>query len=506
MRAFAVRSSVIWLVVLSMVMAGCSSPTPMPTVVPTNTPLPPTATSTSTVTLPPTHTPTVIPTQPHTATPSPNQGADSLGDPLYPQMGNGGYDAQHYTIDLKVDVKKNFIDGTSTLAALATQTLSSFNLDFHGLDVSSVTVNASPADFKRAADELTITPVEALAPGQAFTVTVTYSGVPQAVADPSSPGSPVGWFNDQSGIFVVSEVNGAMDWYPVNNHPSDKATYTFKITAPKPYVVAANGILKSETDNGDTQTYLWEESVPMASYLATLEIGDYKIVTQTGPNGLPIRNYFPPTDLAVATEATSLTSDMIAYYSTIFGPYPFEAYGIVVLPEDLGFAEEDQTLSVFGQDMLDEITVAHELSHQWFGDSISLKSWQDIWLNEGFATYAEALWTEHTQGKTAGDQYMLDLYDKAKADSAPGTPAVADLFGESVYYRGAWVLHALRLKVGDAAFFKILHEYYARYAGKSAGTRDFIVVAQEVSGQDLKNFFNDWLYSDQIPPLPQTGP
>lgn len=462
--------------------------------------------STPSATLPaPTGTPTARTDAP-TATTSPNQGADGLGDPLYPQMGNGGYDAQHYTIDLNVDVKKNFIDGTSTMDALSTQTLSSFNLDFHGLDISSVTVNASPADFKRAADELTITPTEALSLGQTFSVTVSYSGVPQVVTDPSSPGSPVGWFNDQSGIFVVSEVNGAMDWYPVNNHPTDKAAYTFKITAPKPYVVAANGLLKSETDNGDTKTYLWEESVPMASYLATLEIGNYKIVTQKGPNGLPIRNYFPPTHLALATDVTSKTSDMIAYYSTIFGPYPFEAYGIVVLPENLGFAEEDQTLSVFGQDMLDEITVAHELSHQWFGDSISLKSWQDIWLNEGFATYAEALWTEHKNGKTAGSQYMLDLYDKTKLDSAPGTPAVADLFGQSVYYRGAWVLHALRLKVGDEAFFKILHKYYARYAGKSAGTNDFIAVAQEVSGQDLKIFFSDWLYSDQIPPLPQTGP
>jgi len=307
------------------------------------------------------------------ATISPDQGADGLGDPLYPKMGNGGYDAQHYTIELNVDVNRNFINGSSTMDAIATQTLDSFNLDLRGLYVGSVTVNTSPADFKRASDELTITPSEAISSGQAFTVTVAYSGVPLPVNDPSSPNSPVGWFNGPFGIFVASEVNGAMDWYPVNNHPSDKATYTFKITAPKPYVVAANGLLKSETDNGDTQTFLWEESVPMASYLATLEIGNYKVVTQKGPNGLLIRNYFPQTDLTAATEATSLTGDMIAYYSTTFGPYPFEAYGIVVIPQDLGFALEDQTLSVFGQDMLDEITVAHELSHQWFGDSISLK-------------------------------------------------------------------------------------------------------------------------------------
>jgi len=475
------------ILVLSLLIISCNAVT---RIFSTPSPIPPTP---PTLTIPP------------AATTSPNQGSDNLGDPLYPKLGNGGYDAIHYTIDLNVDVKKNFVNGTSTMDAQATQTLSSFNLDFHGLDISNVTVNASPADFKRAADELTITPAETLSPGQQFTVVVTYSGIPQAVNDPSLGNSPVGWFDDSSGIFVASEVNGSMGWYPVNNYPTDKATYTFKITAPKPYVVAANGLLKSTTDNGNTNTFLWEESVPMASYLATLEIGNYTIVTQNGPNNLPIRNYFPPSVLTKATDVTSKTSDMIAYYSSIFGPYPFEAYGIVVIPEDLGFAMEDQTLSVFGQDMLDEITVAHELSHQWFGDSVSLKSWQDIWLNEGFATYAEALWTEHTKGKAAGDKYMRDIYDQAASDSAPGTPKLADLFGESVYYRGALVLYALRLKVGDEAFFKILHEYYARYAGKSANSADFIAVAQDVSRQDLKSFFDDWLYSNQMPALSQAG-
>jgi aminopeptidase N len=421
-------------------------------------------------------------------------------------MGNGGYDAQHYTIELNVDVEKNFIDGASVLSAVATQPLGSFNLDFHGLDISQVTVNASIADFQRSGDELIITPATTLVLGQVFTVTVAYSGEPEPVRDPSADGDFVGWLNYEAGVFVVSEVNGALNWYPVNNHPLDKATYTFKITAPKPYVVAANGLLKNEIDNGDTTTYLWEESVPMASYLATLEIGDYTIVTQTGPNGLPIRNYFPSSDVVDATGATRRTSDMIAYYSSVFGPYPFEAYGIVVIPEDLGFALEDQTLSVFGRDMLDELTVAHELSHQWFGDSVSLKSWQDIWLNEGFATYAETLWIEHTEGQAAGDDYMRDLYDQAEFDGPPGMPEVSDLFSEAVYYRGAWVLHALRLKVGDDTFFKILREYYARYAGRNAGTADFIAVVQEISGQDLKTFFDEWLYSDRMPPLPKARP
>ena len=436
----------------------------------------------------------------------PVPGADSLGDPYYPQMGNGGYDALHYTIDLTVDVANNKISGSSTLDAQATEALSSFNLDLHGLDVSAVTVNTASAGFSRQKDELTITPASALSNGEKFIVLVSYSGTPQPVEDASVPGEPVGWFAN-AGVYVVSESDGAMGWYPVNNHPLDKATYTFRITAPKQYVVAANGLLKSEVVNGEMKTSVWEEIHPMASYLATLIIGEYKLETQSGPNGLPIHNYFPPNAGQDITGSFSRTSEMISYYSQVFGPYPFESYGGVVVPLELGFALEDQTLSIFGNDMVDELTVAHELSHQWFGDSVSLKSWKDIWLNEGFATYAESLWVEHTQGKAAGDQYMRKIYEDAKAKNmpAPEDPSVGNLFDSSVYMRGGCVLYALRLKLGDEVFFKILREYYSRYQYGNASTEDFIAVAETVSGQNLKSFFNDWLFSAQIPPLPQPG-
>ncbi|MCJ7436082.1 MAG: M1 family metallopeptidase, partial [Anaerolineales bacterium] len=476
---------VVKFIVIGLIMLSCKTLTNIP-----STPVPSTSAPSTTV-LPATLAST-------------NQGGDGVGDPLYPHMGNSGYDSLHYNIDLNVDVKRNFIDGTSTLEAQATENLSAFNLDFHGLDISNVTVNDSRADFKRVADELIITPAEALPQGQTFSVVVAYSGIPEPVMDAGIPGERIGWIYDQTTIFVISEPSGAMNWYPVNNHPTDKATYTFEITVPEPYIVAANGLLKNETDNGDTKTYLWEATTPMASYLATVNIGRFQVVTETGPNGLPIRNYFPTENLAEGISATKKTSDMIAYYSDTFGPYPFEAYGILVIPQDYSFALEDQTLSIFGQDMLDELIIAHELAHQWFGDSIILKSWEDIWLNEGFATYAEALWIEHSEGKESANQYMRDIYDEITAYdlSAPGTPRVDELFGESVYYRGGWVLHALRSQVGDEAFFEILHEYYTRYAGKSASTDDFIAVADEVSGQDLKAFFDDWLFGNQIPPMP----
>ena len=435
----------------------------------------------------------------------PAPGSDNLGDPYYPTMGNGGYDVQHYTIDLSVDMMRNFIDGATTLSATATQSLSSFNLDFHALKISSITVNDAPAQFSRSGDELTITPSTPISNGSDFTVVVTYSGVPDPQKDASSPGDPVGWIQDEAGVFIISQPSGSMNWYPVNNSPQDKATYTFRITVTKPYLVAANGLLTAQTDNGDTQTFTWESSHLMASYLASVNIGRYEVVTETGPNGLPIRNYFPVGTSARLTPRFSTVGDMITFFSDIYGPYPFESYGVIVVPEDLETAMENQTLSLFGTDMTDEITVVHELAHQWFGDSVSVKTWDDIWLNEGFATYSEALWIGHSQGEDAFIRYIKDLYwaaDKLGLAS-PANPKVGNLFGDSVYIRGALVLEALRVELGDDMFFKIVRTYYDRYKYSSVSTEDFIALAEEVSGQDLQNIFDAWLYSDQLPPMPK---
>lgn len=489
--------------IFSLVISGCQKLPPEPGLV--ATPTAPTSTQ-SAISTP---SPTALPTfKPETAIPTPTEtpsiGADGLDDAYYPQMGNGGYDALHYSLDLSVDVANNEISGSSTLNARTSEALSSFNLDLHGLEVSTVTVNAAPATFSRKNDELTITPAVPLEKNMEFTVVVMYSGRPESVADASFPGETVGWFGD-AGIYVVSEAAGAMSWYPVNNHPLDKASYTFRITAPKQYRVAANGLLKSEVVNGKMKTSVWEETHPMASYLAILAIGNYRLVTEPGPGGLPIRNYFPPDAGGDVTGAFIHTNDMLAYYSQVFGPYPFDAYGVVVVPLEFGYPLETQTLSVFAIDMADELTAAHELAHQWFGNSVSLKSWKDIWLNEGFATYAEALWVEHTQGKTAGDQYMQAIYRDAKARgmAAPTDPSIKNLFDDFVYDRGGCVLYALRLQVGDEIFFKILSEYYARYKYANANTDDFLAVAEAVSGQDLQSFFDAWLYSAEIPDLPQ---
>ena len=443
-------------------------------------------------------------------------GAPGIGDSLYPNFGNGGYDVQHYTLDLTVhDVGTSDLDGSTTVEARATQNLGSFNLDFIGFEITDIMVNGQPADFRRSEQELTITPSGPLADNESFTVEVHYQGSP---LDRNSVALPIqtGWVTFDGGSFVLSEPDGAATFYPVNDHPLDKASYTFRVTVPEPFEVAANGILTETIDNGRTTTFLFEARDPMASYLATVNIDEFDLETSQAKNGIPVRNYYStglPEDIRKPFERQD---EMLVYYSEIFGPYPFEVYGALVMDTDFGAALETQTLSIFGMDMIDtehvegtEQVVAHEMAHQWFGDSVSLADWRDIWLNEGFATYAQGLWTEHTRGREALDEWIKDVYtfvgENHQHMPPPGEPPADELFNVSVYYWGALCLHALRLEVGDEVFFEILKTYHEQYKGSNATTADFIAVAEEVSGKELSAFFDSWLYSENLAPLPALG-
>jgi aminopeptidase N len=448
-------------------------------------------------------------------------GDPGIGDSYFPTLGNGGYDVTHYTIDLDADLNSGEISGSVTIAAEATEALSAFNLDFSGYTIASITLDGDAVDYSREGRELTITPGTPLQAGASFIVDVTYAGIPGEDVD--TAGGPVfaeGWTQYTDGVFVASEPAGAANWYPSNDHPLDKATYTFRITVPDGYVVAANGLLEETLEEDDSVTYVWESRYPMATYLATVNIARFTVQESEGPNGLPIRNYFPTALSQRGEDVFARQSDMIALYNELFGPYPFEAYGSVVANVELGFALETQTLSLFGRDILSpfnfgsqaEEVIAHELSHQWFGDSVTPARWQDIWLNEGFATYADALWIEHEYGADALDRYMRGLYSvianprfAASAIAMPGLPPPNDLFNTSVYLRGGWTLHALRLEVGDDAFFEILRTYYDRFQYSNVTTQDFVDVAEEVSGENLENFFNRWLYQMAVPPVPQMG-
>ena len=442
-------------------------------------------------------------------------GAAGLGDSLYPNFGNGGYDVQSYDLDLNVQtVATSALNGLTKIQAKATQNLSRFNLDFIGFSVDDVTVNGRRAQFSRNGQELTITPVQPIEDGEEFAVTVKYNGSPIQIASAAGP-PQAGWITFKGGSFVMGEPDGAATYYPVNDHPLDKATYTFRVTVPKPYQVAANGILTKTIDSRETTTYLFKAPDPMASYLATLNIAKkFNLATGKAPDGTPIRNYFADGILPSLLKPFDLQPKMVGFFSHLFGPYPFEVYGSVVIntgTASAGSALETQTLSIFGIDQLEgpeaEQIVAHELSHQWFGNSISIADWHDIWLNESFATYAQGLWIEYTKGHAVFNRWIkseCSFVSKNIADFImPGKPKANDLFNLGVYDRGAMGLHALRLEIGDDSFFDSLRTYYDRFKGGNVRASDFINVVEAVSQKTLGSFFDRWFYSDGFPVLPK---
>lgn len=428
-------------------------------------------------------------------------GADGLGDRLYPRLGNGGYDVGHYNIDLAFKPESNSIAATAVLDAVALLNLATFNLDLYELTVDSVRVNDRRATFRREDTELVISPVQPIPAGAAFQVAVTYAGVPQPIVDPAVPFVKLGWQEWSDGFFAaVSQPSGSMNWFPCNNHPLDKATYTFRIAVPPPMTAVANGVLSEVIVNADgTRAFVWEMEQPMASYLAIVAIGDFVAVRDDSGN-VPIRNYFPTGASDTSIAAYDVTGDIMVWLSDLLGPYPFAAYGVVAVP---GFpaALETQSMSIFGAEDPDVLVIVHELLHQWFGNSVTLSHWSDIWLHEGIAVYFMALWQENQIGAAAYDEMMRQFaWDESLPP--PGGPKVSQLFGPGVYFRGALVLHALRSEVGDEIFFEILRTFYSASAFGNVATADFIAVAEGLAERELDPLFDAWLYGERIPELP----
>ncbi len=444
----------------------------------------------------------------------------AIGDPYYPDWGNTGYDTQHYDLTLAVDVKNNMISATEVIQAKAEDTLRNFQLDLRGLQVNSVMVNDKSSTFNRTDTKLSIQPTEALAKDALFSTTINYSGSPISYQSEADSSATVGWIHYNDGIVVLDEPNGAPGWYPVNDTPRDKATYTFHITVDKPYTVFANGVLQNTSESGNQITYTWDMDVPMASYLTVVNIAPLPIQTSTTAFGLPLSFVYPPQLENALKPHLTVLSDMIGYLSSILGPYPFKSFGIYVIdpksaPNDQlvkqwnsPIAYETQNFAIFFvSDNLSENAIFHELTHQWFGNSVSLEDWGDLWLKEGFANYAEWLWREHHEGPdtikniiTAPGWYdqFLTAYEHLPA----GRPPINDLYNNTSYARGRMTLEALRLKFGDTVFFSLLRNMATRYKYGNLNTADFIQLASSVTGQDLKAFLTTWLYGDKLPSLP----
>lgn len=443
-----------------------------------------------------------------------------IGDDFYPWLGNGGYDVQHYLIDLDVNEDYTALNGSVTIDAIATQALSSFNLDFQGMTVESVMLNGAETDFKRLEDELVIAPAEPLSEGEAFTVMVAYYGVPGEDSTGGAIDFSGGWYAYDGGALVAAEPAGARQWFPANDHPLDKATFSFKISVPGAAQVVANGEFTAVYVEDELTTYEWEMRDLMATYLATVQINTFKGEQTTSAGGVVIRNFFPEYLYDDAVKVFARQPEMMDYFETVFGDYPFDMYGAVVADVELGFALETQTISLFGSDVVTskswggtspESVIAHELAHQWFGNSVTPATWRDLWLNEGFATYAQVLWEDHTNGRASADFLVEGYYAMlnnpmllTSGMAAPADPPPTRLFNRVVYVRGALALHVLRLQVGDEAFFKIIREWAQRYQYGNATTQEFIDLAVEISGDaGVSDLLDAWLYQAPLPDIPQ---
>ncbi|MGC0421396.1 M1 family metallopeptidase [Embleya sp. AB8] len=432
-------------------------------------------------------------------------GAPGAGDPYFPFSGNGGIHVVHYGLDLDYTPAAKQLQATADLTVTATQKLSSFNLDLSGLTVDSVRIDGRRVEFGRAGNELTITPGRALDRGRRFHVVIAYSGVPAQVSDPD--GSPDGWIIRPDGsVFNANEPQGAMTWFPSNSHPSDKSRFDIKVTVPDGWTAVSNGRLRDRRSRDGKTTFVWRESRPMAAYLATASIGRFEVEQYTTASGLPVYNAVVPSQAAATKPVLDQLPAIIDWETKLFGRYPFEAAGAIVedAPE-VGYALESQTRPIY--DRAPKIdTVVHETAHQWFGDSVTLTKWQDIWLNEGFATYAEWLWHAEHGGLSTAQQFAADyaLPDTDKLWEFPaGDPGDgAHIFGKPPYERGAMVLEKLRQTVGDREFFAILRSWASEHRYGHGDTAQFIALSEWVSGQNLDALFATWLYGKGKPANP----
>ncbi len=428
-------------------------------------------------------------------------------DPYLPGVGNFGYRVSRYELALDYKVAINRLEGTVTITAVTLASLSSFSLDLSAaLRVSKVLVNGkAPKDFRAARDKLNITLAAPLPAGAAFTVTVRYSGSPRPL---QTPWGEVGFEELEEGALVAGQPNGASSWFPCDDHPSAKASYHIQISAESPYRVVSNGELVSRKARAGRTTWVYELPEPTSAYLVTLQIGMYESV-RIPKSPVPMQAVLPARLKRSFAVDFDKQPQMMQLFTTLFGPYPLSSgYTVVITDDSLEIPLEAQGVSIFGANHCDgsrdsERLIAHEMAHQWFGNSVTVRHWRDIWLHEGFACYAEWLWSEHAGGLSAGDlarRYHRKLTD-APADLLLADPGPADMFDDRVYKRGALTLHVLRCEIGDENFFALLQDWTTRYRHSSVVTDDFLGLAAKYHRSSLRWLWDAWLFSRPVPPL-----
>ncbi|WP_411093213.1 M1 family metallopeptidase [Streptomyces sp. 049-1] len=439
-----------------------------------------------------------------------------VGDRLYPHLGNPGYDVTAYDVSFTYSGSNTKpLKAVTTIDARTTADLDRVNLDFAHGKVDSVEVDGEPADFATAGEDLVVTPADALDEGEWTRITVRHSSDPMYAEDRQG-----GWVRTADGLAMANQADVAHLVFPCNDHPSDKASFTFRVTAPDGLTAVANGLPAGVERTGTSTTWTYRTRHPMATELAQVSIGRSSVLHRTGPHGLPVRDVVPTKHRAALEPWLRKTPDQIAWMERKVGRYPFETYGLLMADATTGFELETQTLSLFERELFTEpgypawyveSIMVHELAHQWFGNSVSPGTWSDLWLNEGHATWYEALYAEETADKSMAAR-MKAAYGASDGWRAKGGPPAAPkppasgsktgIFRANVYDGAALVLYALRQEIGRTAFERLESVWVDRHRDANATTADFVRLASEISGRDLGGFFQGWLYGEKTPAMP----
>ncbi|MGW0563972.1 M1 family metallopeptidase [Streptomyces sp. NPDC003016] len=443
-----------------------------------------------------------------------------IGDPLFPHLGNPGYDVLAYDISFTYrGSNRKPLDAVTKIDATATQRLGRINLDFAHGTVGSVEVNGERATFATAEEDLVVTPAEPVLKGRPMRITVRHTSDPDPKGREDS-----GWVRTRDGLAMANQADAAHRVFPCNDHPADKAFFTFRVTVPRGMTAVTNGLPVGKPGNpgntADGATWAYRTSHPMATELAQVSVGRSTVVHRTGPHGLPVRDVVPTAERARLEPWLKKTPAHLEWMERQVGRYPFETYGMLVTDADTGFQLETQTLSLFELSLftrselpewyVDSIMV-HELAHQWFGNSVSPRSWSDLWLNEGHASWYEARYAEE-HAEQSLEARMREAYAQSDGWREQGGPPAAprnptpgqkvSLFRPVVYDGSALVLYALRQEIGEGAFEQLERRWVRDHRDATATTDDFTGLAARIAGRDLSAFFHAWLYGKKTPAMP----
>ncbi|MCM1973945.1 MULTISPECIES: M1 family metallopeptidase [Streptomyces] len=439
-----------------------------------------------------------------------------VGDRLFPHLGNPGYDVASYDLSFTyAGSNSEPLQAVTTIDAWTTTTLDRVNLDFAHGKVHSVELDGEPAAFTSAGDDLVVTPEDPLMRGSWMRITVRHTSDPRPAEDREG-----GWVRTADGLAMANQADAAHLVFPGNDHPSDKAMFTIRVTAPNGYTAVANGVPTDVDRTRAATTWTYRIQHPMATELAQVSIGRSTILRRTGPHALPVRDVVPTAHREKLEPWLKKTPDQISWMESKVGRYPFETYGVLMADVDTGFELETQTLSLFEKGLFTdrsypawyvEAIMVHELAHQWFGNSVSPRTWSDLWLNEGHATWYEALYAEEKadrplQARMKAAYSVSDRWRAAggppAAPKAPDPGRKISIFRPNVYDGAALVLYALRQEIGRPAFERLERTWVVRHRDGNASTADFVALASTIAGRDLTGFLHPWLYGEKTPPMP----